>query len=121
MGIFMEKISQERFAWLVPICSTGTLAILMLPEPPLKMECSRREISAFCTMVKFIFLAESPQAIAAHLETIRSRRAQLFASRFQIAATVDQYRLDDWFREVLQLASDVASEGRELAWINSSP
>ena len=63
---------------------------------------------------EFVFLADSPQAIAAHLETIRSRRAQLFASRFQIAATVDQYRLDDWFREVLQLASDVAREGREL-------
>ena len=70
---------------------------------------------------EFVFLADSPQAIAAHLETIRSKRAQLFASRFQIAATVDQYRLDDWLREVLQLASDVASEGRELAWINSSP
>lgn len=63
---------------------------------------------------EFVFLANSPQAIANHLETIRSRRAQLFASRFQIAATVEQYQLDDWFREVLQFASALARDGREL-------
>lgn len=51
----------------------------------------------------FIFLADSAKSIAAHLETIRSRRKEIFASRFQIAALVEDYHLDDWFREVLQL------------------
>ncbi len=68
---------------------------------------------------EYIFLADSPQAIAAHLETIRRRRAQLFASRFQIAATVDQYRLDDWFREVLQLAH-CCNRGRVSKWANQA-
>jgi glycosyltransferase involved in cell wall biosynthesis len=53
----------------------------------------------------FIFLADCPNDIAAHLETIRSRREELFASRFEIAATVENCRLDDWFQEVLRLAS----------------
>ena len=53
----------------------------------------------------FIFLADCPNDIAAHLETIRSRREELFASRFEIAAMVENYRLDDWFQEVLRLAS----------------
>lgn len=57
---------------------------------------------------EFVLLAESPSSIAAHLETIRSRRRQLFASRFQIAAIVEPYRLDDWFQEVLQLAVSLA-------------
>jgi len=56
----------------------------------------------------FIFLADSAKSIAAHLETIRSRRKEIFASRFQIAALVEDYCLDDWFREVLQLAAAVA-------------
>ena len=61
----------------------------------------------------FVFLADSPEGIAAHLETIRSRRAEMFASRFQIAATVEDYHLDDWFQEVLQLAAALARNGTE--------
>jgi glycosyltransferase involved in cell wall biosynthesis len=60
---------------------------------------------------EFVLLAESPSGIAAHLETIRSRRRQFFASRFQIAATAGPYRLDDWFQEVLQLAVGLAKRG----------
>ena len=61
----------------------------------------------------FVFLAESPKGIATHLETIRSRRAAMFASRFQIAALVGDYRLDDWFKEVIQLAAALAGNGTE--------
>jgi glycosyltransferase involved in cell wall biosynthesis len=61
---------------------------------------------------EFVFLADSPSDIAVHLETIRARRTQLFASRFQIAATVEAYRLDDWFQEVLRLAVDLAVVGQ---------
>ena len=61
----------------------------------------------------FVFLADSPKGIAAHLETIRSRRAEMFASRFQIAATVEDHHLDDWFHEVLQLAAALARNGTE--------
>ncbi|HEV3041275.1 MAG TPA: glycosyltransferase family 4 protein [Candidatus Angelobacter sp.] len=53
----------------------------------------------------FVFLADCPNDIAGHLETIRSRREELFVSRFEIAAAVENYRLDDWFHEVLRLAS----------------
>ena len=56
----------------------------------------------------FVFLADNPKGIVAHLESIRSRRAEMFASRFQIAATVEDYHLDDWFQEVLQLAAALA-------------
>jgi glycosyltransferase involved in cell wall biosynthesis len=61
----------------------------------------------------FIFLADSAKNIAAHLETIRSRRKEIFASRFQIAALVEDYCLEDWFREVLQLAAVLARTNRE--------
>ena len=60
---------------------------------------------------EFVFLADSPEGIAAHLETIRSRRAEMFASRVQIAATVEDYHLDDWFQQVLQLAAALARNG----------
>jgi glycosyltransferase involved in cell wall biosynthesis len=58
-----------------------------------------------------ILLADSAKSIAVHLETIRSRRKEIFASRFQIAALVEGYVLDDWFREVLQLAAILARNG----------
>ena len=63
----------------------------------------------------FIFLADSAKGIAVHLETIRSRRKEIFASRFQIAALVKGYYLDDWFQEVLQLAAVLARNGTEDA------
>jgi glycosyltransferase involved in cell wall biosynthesis len=64
----------------------------------------------------FIFLADSAKSIAVHLETIQSRRKEIFASRFQIAALVENYYLDDWFREVLQLAAVLArNESKMLA------
>ena len=63
----------------------------------------------------FVFLAESPKGIATHLETIWSRRKEIFASRFQIAALVEDYHLDDWFQEVLQLAATLAGNGIETA------
>lgn len=59
----------------------------------------------------FVFLADSPKGIAAHLETVRSRRAEMFASRLQIAAAVEDYHLDDWFQQVLQLAAALARNG----------
>jgi len=59
----------------------------------------------------FVLLADSAKSIAAHLETIRSRRKEIFASRFQIAALVEDYYLDDWFQEVLQLAAVLARNG----------
>jgi hypothetical protein len=37
----------------------------------------------------------------------------MFASRFQIAATVEDYHLEDWFQEVLQLAATLARNGTE--------
>ncbi len=61
----------------------------------------------------FIFLADSPEGIAAHLEIIRCRRDEMFASRFQIAALVEDYYLDDWFQQVLHLAVVVARNGTE--------
>jgi len=64
---------------------------------------------------EFVFLADSPKDIATHLETIRLKRAQMFASRFQIAGIVQNYRLDDWFQEVLQLAATLARNGIETA------
>jgi len=62
---------------------------------------------------EFVFLADSSKHIATHLETIRSRRAEMLASRFQIAALVEGYHLDDWFQEVLQLAAVLARNGTE--------
>ena len=59
----------------------------------------------------FVFLAETPRGVAARLETIRSRREEMFACRYQIAALVEDYRLDDWFQEVLQLAAVLARNG----------
>ena len=61
----------------------------------------------------FVFLAESSKEIAAHLETIRSRREEMFASRFQIAALVENYCLDDWFQQVLRLAAILVRNGTE--------
>ena len=61
----------------------------------------------------FILLADSPKSIAAHLEIIRCRREEMFASRFQIASLVEGYYLDDWFHQVLQLAAVLARNGTE--------
>ena len=70
---------------------------------------------------EFVLLAESPGSIAAHLETIRSRRRRLFASRFQIAAIVGPYHLDDWFQEVLRLAVDLARNESEINLQSATP
>jgi glycosyltransferase involved in cell wall biosynthesis len=56
----------------------------------------------------FVLVADNPKGIADHLETIRLRREEIFAARFQIAAVVEEYRLDDWFHEVLRLAATLA-------------
>jgi glycosyltransferase involved in cell wall biosynthesis len=68
----------------------------------------------------FVLLADGPKDIAIHLETIRSRRAELFASRFQIAATVEEFRLDDWFAEVLQLAAALVQKNEHAIKIGKS-
>lgn len=69
---------------------------------------------------EFVLLADDPQDIAIHLETMRSRRAELFAARFQIAATVEDFRLDDWFAEVLQLAAAVVQKKEHAIKIGES-
>lgn len=63
----------------------------------------------------FVFLADSPKDIATHIDTILLRRVRMFASRFQIAEIVRDYRLDDWFQEVLQLAATLTGNGIETA------
>ncbi|HKD80565.1 MAG TPA: glycosyltransferase [Candidatus Angelobacter sp.] len=58
---------------------------------------------------EFVLLAESPREIADRLRTVRLRRAELYASRREIAAIVENYRLDDWFEEVLRLSAALAN------------
>ena len=62
---------------------------------------------------EFVFLADTPVDIAVHLETILARRAQLFASRSWMSATVEAYCLDEWFQEVLRLAVNLIKNGLE--------
>lgn len=53
---------------------------------------------------RYVRLAESPAEITEHLRRLESERDELFAEREQIAALVEDYRLENWVREVLRLA-----------------
>lgn len=57
---------------------------------------------------EFVLLADDPNGIAAHLETIYDRRHDFFDARFEIASVVEAYRLDEWFVDVLELCARLA-------------
>jgi len=61
---------------------------------------------------RYVRLAESPAEITEHLRRIERERGQLFDQRGEIAALVEDYRLESWVREVLRLAASLNERNR---------
>jgi glycosyltransferase involved in cell wall biosynthesis len=57
----------------------------------------------------FVRICESPGDIAAQLQHIQSRAEDFFRKRSEIASLVEEYRLDTWFIDVLNLAASLVT------------
>jgi glycosyltransferase involved in cell wall biosynthesis len=55
----------------------------------------------------FVRICRCPRDIAAQLQYIQSQAEDFFTKRFEIAALVEEYRLDPWFIDVLNLAASL--------------
>jgi glycosyltransferase involved in cell wall biosynthesis len=56
----------------------------------------------------WVYLAQDPAGITAQLETLRRSREELFEQRSEISRTASAWRLEEWVRQVLELARSLA-------------